>query len=145
MSDTAGERGSASATGERAISSVCGEFGPISMAPTGLGAVTATKMKHFGAMQIEEAYAYAAAGGQALHTHEIIVDESRAPRCFVNAIRRGEKIAHLFDRDQYRLVRTARQLGVRVIFVDCKGTSRQHVDLCGVPLRKALLMCEENR
>lgn len=36
-------------------------------------------MKHFTMREIEEAYAYAAEGGQGLHTHNIIVDEARAP------------------------------------------------------------------
>jgi hypothetical protein len=37
-------------------------------------------MKCFQCLEVEEAVAYAAAGGQALHLHRIIVDESRAPR-----------------------------------------------------------------
>jgi hypothetical protein len=98
-------------------------------------------VKKFLAMQIGEALAHAAAGGQALHLHRIIVDEKKAPRCFVNAVRRGEDIAHLFDRDRLRLVATAASLGVKVIFVERPGTDRQHVDLCGAPLRKAIALC----
>lgn len=100
-------------------------------------------MRHFTIMEIEEAYAYAVGGGQALHTHNIIVNENNAPRCFVNAIRRGENIAHLFDLDKTRLVKTARSLGVRVVYIDNEDTTRQHIDLCGAPLRRALNLCRE--
>jgi hypothetical protein len=99
-------------------------------------------MRVFERRQLREAIAHAAAGNQALHLHDVIVDPSKAPRCFVNAVRRGENIAHLFDRDRDRLVRTVRQLGVRMIVVERKGTDGQHVDLCGLPLKKALGMCE---
>jgi hypothetical protein len=92
--------------------------------------------------EILEAYAYAEAGGQALHLHRTIPDRGIAPRCFVAAVDRGRDIAHLFDRDRSRLVATARRLGVRVVCVDAGGTPRQHVDLCGSPLRKALAECE---
>ncbi len=99
-------------------------------------------MKRFTQWQIDDALAHAAAGHQALHTHRIIMDYDRAPRVFVQAVDRGEDIAHLFDRDELRLVATARQLGVRVIFVDRAGTNRQHIDLCGAPLWRALFLCE---
>jgi hypothetical protein len=92
----------------------------------------------FECFEVKEALQYAALGGQALHVHRIIVDPKRAPRCFVNAICRGEEIAHLFDRDDERLKATARRLGVRIIKIDREGTPRQHIDLCGAPLRKAI-------
>ena len=92
--------------------------------------------------EVDEAVAYAAAGGQALHVHNIIVDKTLAPRCFVAAVERGEDITHLFDQDRARLERTVRHLGVRVVVVERAGTPDQHVDLCGVPLRKAKGMCE---
>ena len=100
-------------------------------------------MKQFGMMAIYEAEAYAAAGGQALHLHNIIVDRRRAPRCFVQAVDRGEQIGHLFDQDKERLKQTARKLGVRVIYIDHEDEPGQHIDLCGGPLRKALALCEE--
>lgn len=100
-------------------------------------------MRHFSDLEIAEAVAHADGGGQALHVHSIIVDRSRAPRCFLRAVDRGEKIAHLIDQDEARLVATARRLGVRVIVVERRGTARQHIDLCGAPLRKALAMCEK--
>lgn len=93
-------------------------------------------------MEIDEALTHAAAGGQSLHLHRIIVDRNRAPRCFVAAVDRGEDIAHLFDLDEVRLVATAKRLGVRVVYIDRAGTARQHIDLCGAPLRKAVAMCE---
>lgn len=96
-------------------------------------------MKTFPFLEIDEAKAHAAAGGQALHLHCVVFDDS--PRCFRAAVERGEDIAHLFDQDLDRLRRTARRLGVRVIVVEHQGTPRQHVDLCGGPLRKALAEC----
>ena len=100
-------------------------------------------MKVFQQDQVKEAKAYALAGGQALHLHRIIVDRSRAPRCFVSAIDRGEDIAHLFDQDAQRLIATAKKLGVKVILVEHPGTPRQHIDLCGIPLRKARSIARE--
>jgi hypothetical protein len=91
--------------------------------------------------EIREAIAHAADGGQALHVHNIIVDRSRAPACFVRAVDRGEQIAHLFDQDAERLLDTASGLGVRVVVVEHVGTEAQHVDLCGGPLRKAMARC----
>lgn len=99
-------------------------------------------MKSFRCLEIDEALAHAAAGGQALHLHRIIPDPDTAPRCFVSAVDRGEDIAHLFDLDEVRLIATAKRLGVRVVYVDRAGTPRQHIDLCGTPLRKAKAMCE---
>lgn len=100
-------------------------------------------MKLFTCYYVDEAIEYAKSGGQALHTHRIIVDYDKAPRCFVQAVERGEDIAHLFDLDSARLIKTARKLGVRVIYIDREGTERQHIDLCGVPLRKAKEMCQQ--
>lgn len=95
-------------------------------------------MKTFQCREVEEAIAHAGRGGQALHLHRVIPDRRAAPRCFVAAVDRGEDIAHLFDLDEVRLVATARRLGVRVVKIDRPGTARQHVDLCGGPLRKAI-------
>ena len=98
----------------------------------------------FAAAEVGEAVAFAADGGQALHLHSIIPDRGRAPACFVREVDRGGQIAHLFDRDRSRLVRTVRALGVRVVVVvEREGTARQHVDLCGGPLRKARALFRE--
>jgi hypothetical protein len=57
-----------------------------------------------------------------------------APACF-----RGKDFAKLYDNDKERLIKTARRLGVRVIVVDCEDQpGRQHVDLVGGPMRKAV-------
>lgn len=104
-------------------------------------------MKIFATMELREAQTYAASGGQALHLHNIIVNERTAPQCFIRAVRRGEWIAHLFDNDVERLTATARRLGVNVIVVEHQGHKDQHIDLCGRPLRKALVLaggCEED-
>lgn len=95
-------------------------------------------MLAFGTFEVEEAIAHSAAGGQALHLHRIIPDRKRAPRCFVQAVDRGEPIAHLFDLDKVRLLATAKRLGVRVLYIDRPGTERQHIDLCGKPLERAM-------
>lgn len=90
----------------------------------------------FEANELQQAIAFAVAGGQALHLHTIC--GRRAPKCFRAAIARGEQIAHLFDSDEARLTRTARTLGVQVVVIDKAGTYRSHVDLCAGPLRNAL-------
>jgi hypothetical protein len=100
-------------------------------------------MKAFKTSEIDEALDYSRAGGQALHLHRIIVDYNKAPKVFIAAVRRGENIAHLFDSDYDRLEKTARRLGVRVIVVEREGTDRQHIDLCGKPLQRALALCGE--
>lgn len=93
-------------------------------------------MRTFRDIEIWEAYGWAEAGFQALHLHSILTP--RAPRCFVTAVERGEQICHYFDQHLDRLVKTARRFGVRVICVEREGTFRQHIDLCGAPLRKLL-------
>ncbi len=102
-------------------------------------------MRIFKSSEVEEAIAYAAAGGQALHLHRFIGDRAKAPSCFVRAVERGEDIAHLFDLDERRLRTTATALGVNVVFIDKHGTPRQHIDLCGGPLRKAKIMAKIDR
>jgi hypothetical protein len=100
-------------------------------------------VKVFQFREIEEAISHAAAGGQALHLHRIIVDRDKAPSCFVRAVDRGEDIAHLFDQDEQRLRDTVRLLGVSVVVVERRGTPNQHVDLCAGPLRKAIAIAEQ--
>lgn len=65
-----------------------------------------------------------------------------APAVFRLAVARGEWVGHLFDRDEDRLRRTAAALGVKVVYVDRRGEAAQHIDLCGWPLQRALLLCE---
>ena len=100
-------------------------------------------MKRFSQSEIREALAHAAGGGQALHLHRVIPCRRHAPRCFVQAVDRGEDIAHLFDQDAERLVETALRLGVRVTYIHHRGQPAQHIDLCGGPLRRAMALCEQ--
>ena len=93
-------------------------------------------MKAFSARELWEAIEHAVQGNQALHLHSILTAD--APSCFVAAVNRGEPIAHLFDQKVERLTATARRLGVRVIVIEHQNTDRQHIDLCGAPLRKAI-------
>jgi len=99
-------------------------------------------MKLFACREVEEAIAYASSGGIAIHLHTIIPDRATAPRCFVQAVDRGEPIAHVFCRDEAKLITLARQLGVRAIKIDRRGTVRSHIDLCSGPLWKALRMLD---
>ena len=101
-------------------------------------------MRSFEKHEILEAIEYAKAGGQALH---VWTPPKRgwpgAPLVFRRAAERGEKWAHLLDRDEARLVDTVRYLGVNVVRIGRKGTM-MHVDLCGKPLAMACLRCAED-
>jgi hypothetical protein len=99
----------------------------------------------FATLEVLEAVAHAKAGGQSLHLHRIIPDRDRAPRCFVQAVDRGEPIAHLFDLDEVRLLATAKKCGVRVLYIDRRGTDRAHIDLCSGPLRNAYRLLAEGQ
>lgn len=92
-------------------------------------------MKVFQQREIREAYAYAAAGGIALHvcSSRGLVSDA-APGCF----QRSEQFAHMFDQNYERLIALAKTFGVRVIRPQHCGTYRQHIDLCGKPLEKAI-------
>jgi hypothetical protein len=90
--------------------------------------------------ELEQAYAHAAAGGQALHlmSGSFAYLRTDTPNVF-----KGRKmIAHLFDQDQKRLIQTVQRLGVRVIRVERVGERGQHIDLCAGPLDRALKLCE---
>lgn len=84
----------------------------------------------------DEAIAHALAGGVAVHLHSIVFPNS--PKCFREAVRRGEEIAHVFGQDADELKQVASAMGVKVLFIDKRGTRSQHIDLCGGPLKKLL-------
>lgn len=94
-------------------------------------------MKVFQQRDIASAYAHARDGGQALHLMDgsFAYLRSDTPACFKG---RGV-IAHLFDQDKARLIATARRLGVRIIRVEHGSTHKQHIDLCGKPLARAMI------
>lgn len=98
-------------------------------------------MKIFQQQEIRAAYAHAAAGGQALHVFSgaFAYMQARTPNCFKGR----RQIAHLFDQDHERLLATVKRLGVRVVKVEHPGTHRQHVDLCGRPLDRAIALANE--
>lgn len=57
-----------------------------------------------------------------------------APACF-----RGKDFAKLYDNDADRLEKTVKRLGVKNVKIDrCGQPGRQHVDLVGSPMRKAI-------
>ena len=89
--------------------------------------------------EIWKAYEFAAAGGQALHLFNDSGVYPGAPACF----KKSREAAHLFDINTKRLIVTARQLGVRVIKIGRIGMPKQHVDLCGRPLKRAIEICEK--
>jgi hypothetical protein len=97
-------------------------------------------MRVFEYREVKEAIAYALEGGQALHRVRNPPESlrARAPLVF----RQAKEWAHLIDHDLARLKKTARRLGIRKICVDRVGQRGQHVDLCGEPLRKAIIEAE---
>ncbi len=98
-------------------------------------------MKVFTTREIGAARAHAVAGGQALHVMAGAWLSGRArPSCF----RINREFAHLFDCDHERLRETAKQLGVKDIMIDASSDRVAHVDLCGLPLRKALRIALES-
>ena len=99
-------------------------------------------LRVFQQKQIRDAQDWAGIGGQALHlmSGRFAYLRDDTPACF----RGRDQIAHLFDRDRDRLIRTARKLGVRKILVERDDDPvRQHIDLCGKPLERALAMAAE--
>ena len=98
-------------------------------------------MRGFLPRDVRAAVGFALGGGQALHLHTLGCGTT-SPGVFRQAVGNGQWIAHLFDQDTARLVKTAKELGVRKIVVDRPGEPAQHVDLCGLPLARALAGCE---
>lgn len=94
-------------------------------------------MKRFERREIREALRCAGQGGQALHV--FLALKMPAPSCF----RRSLQWGHLFDQDAERVEKTARRLGVRKVVVHHRDTPKQHVDLCGKPLERAIRSCEK--
>jgi len=90
----------------------------------------------FQPQELAEAKAHAQAGGIAIHLHKIVFPHS--PRCFREAVARGEYIAHVFGQDKAELERLGREMGIRAIYIDKPDSDRMHIDMCGAPLRKLL-------
>ena len=98
-------------------------------------------MRGFLPKQIREAIGHALGGGFALHLHTLGVGAA-APAVFRLAVARGEWIAHLFGQDADGLQAFALELGVGRVVIDRRGEAAQHVDLCGLPLVRALSLCD---
>lgn len=94
-------------------------------------------MKLFNEADLREAFEHAEQGGQALHLFGGAGLYPGAPACFKGP----RRAAHLIDMDVARLTATAMQLGVKLIKIGRKGVRGQHVDLCGTPLKRALVKC----
>jgi hypothetical protein len=99
-------------------------------------------MKTFQQREIREAVLFAVSGEQALHLMDggFAYLRSDTPNCFKGR----DQLAHLFDQDRERLISTVKRLGVRVIRVEREGTPKQHIDLCGAPLRRAISESDEH-
>lgn len=97
------------------------------------------KIMRFGKHENEEAVAHAKSGGVALHVYEPS-HELRSRKTTPRAFKRNRLWAHLFDLNKERLMKLAKKLGVRRIYIHHEGTNRQHVDLCGSPLIRAIDM-----
>ena len=93
--------------------------------------------QRYNAKALTYALGMAHLGRQCLHVYSPRVVPPTAPRCF----RAGRPWAHLLDADDVRLRRTARGLGVRTVFVHHEASPRQHVDLVGRPLARAVGWC----
>ncbi len=92
-------------------------------------------MRLFYLREVREAKYHAKQGGQALHLMYATNWISNVPLAF----KRHSKYGHLLDANYDRLVATAKRLGVRCVVVCCPGSKdKQHVDLCGAPLKKAI-------
>jgi len=95
-------------------------------------------MKLFASREIFRAYDFVREGGQALHVYGAMRGAfPDAPGCF----KRSRRWGHLLDQNEERLVETARRLGVKRVVVGRPGNIRQHVDLCGRPLERAIEQC----
>ena len=71
-------------------------------------------------------------GRQALFVHRWL--GINTPKAFEGS----HLIGKLFDMDSRRLIKTARELGVRIIKIDRINQPGQHIDLVGPPLENAL-------
>jgi len=101
-------------------------------------------MKVFQHAEIKEAIEWARAGGVALHVWQPGGGWSGAPAIFQHEAAAGRPWGHLYDTDPERLRRTARRLGVRRIVIHVSARIPvPHVDLCGRPLAKAIVMCRQ--
>jgi hypothetical protein len=112
------------------------ELSAATVPPASTGPV-ASGLQVFQQRELRAAYDHSIAGGQALHLMDgsFAYQQSRTPSCF-----KGRKqIAHLFDMNLERLISSAKRFGVRVILTEHTGTYRQHIDLCGKPLERAIV------
>ncbi len=94
-------------------------------------------MKLFKSAQIRKALEYSKGGKQSLHVYTPAFFPKNVPPVFT----KSKEWAHLFDQDKARLIETAKSLGVKKIYVHHENNQKQHIDLCGLPLKKAKLSC----
>ena len=94
-------------------------------------------MKHYDKRaDLKKAIADAIAGKQSLFTH--VWGLNVGPPCFHGA----QIIGKLFDQDTCRLLKTARAIGMSKVKIDRQGTPKQHIDLVGEELNRALALAK---
>jgi len=95
-------------------------------------------MKHYSKRRdLKKAIADSVAGGQALFTH--LWTTVTGPDAY-----KGTKlVGKLFDQDRERLITAAQDFGETVIVVHRLGTPKQHIDLVGGPLERAIKSSNE--
>lgn len=85
---------------------------------------------------------YAEEGGQALHLWQPTGPfMKKAPAAFKKD-KNNKLWGHLMDRNTKRLKKDVRKFGVKKILIGREGRSGQHIDLCGIPLKRAIEACE---
>lgn len=100
-------------------------------------------MKVFTQMELNEALKFVEEGRAkdpqiwCVHLHYIVFPKS--PYCFRRDVKEGLPIAHIFGADAETLTKLARMNGVRRVVLEREGTKRQHIDMCGAPLKSLLL------
>jgi len=97
-------------------------------------------MKLFRRSQTREAIHYAIDGGQALQP--FIKTSVFCGGCG-NFFKYPQRAARLFDQDYKRLVETIKSFGINSVHVHLEGQDKQHVDVVGKPLERAMRACDE--
>ena len=97
----------------------------------------------------ELALQFLAQGDQALYVLPDSERESASPPVpkggnrYMVAVRgmRPTTVAHLYDLDEERLIRTAVRLGVPLAVIRARGSKRQHIELRGWAVARAQRLC----
>lgn len=96
-------------------------------------------MKLFRRNQTREAIRFSKEGGQSLQPFikTLVFCGGRG-----DFFKHPQRAARLFDQNTARLITTIRKFGINTIHVHLVGTDKQHVDLTGKPLERAMRACD---